>query len=80
MRWDAGDLGCGAILPALRARLAEVGPGATLTVIVRDAGAPTDLPAWCRMTGHELVSAAPPEFVIRRRAVPGPASGGSPPA
>jgi tRNA 2-thiouridine synthesizing protein A len=45
-----------------------VEPGDTLEVITDDAGAPTDLPAWCRMTGHTLVSADPPVYVIRRGA------------
>jgi tRNA 2-thiouridine synthesizing protein A len=40
--------------------------GATLEIVARDPGARVDLPAWCRMTGHTLVSANPPVYVIRR--------------
>ena len=44
-----------------------VEPGETLEVVTHDEGAPVDLPAWCRMTGHTLVSAAPPTYLIRRK-------------
>jgi len=66
-RWDAGETGCGQLVFELHLRLKRMEPGDTLEVIVRDAGAPTDLPAWCRMTGHTLVSAAHPVYVIRRK-------------
>ncbi len=67
-KWDAGMMGCGELILELKLRLAPLPPGATFTLIARDPGVPEDLPAWCRMTGHRLVSAAPPEFVIQRRA------------
>ena len=65
--WDAGELGCGQLILALRTRLDELAPGDELEVVARDAGAPIDLAAWCRMTGHELVSADHPVYLIRRR-------------
>lgn len=65
MKWDAGDLGCGQLILELKTRLEELPPGEELEVIARDAGAPIDLPVWCRMTGHELVSAEHPVYVIR---------------
>jgi tRNA 2-thiouridine synthesizing protein A len=46
----------------------ELRPGDELEIIVRDPGAPTDLPAWCRMTGHILISADHPVYVIQRKA------------
>jgi tRNA 2-thiouridine synthesizing protein A len=52
--WDAGDLGCGDLVLQLRQRLRAM-PGRVLKVIALDPGAPEDLPAWCRMTGNELV-------------------------
>jgi len=67
-RWDAGDTGCGQLVVGLRRRLDAMGPGQTLELIANDAGAPIDLPAWCRMTGHTLVSANHPTYVIRRKA------------
>src|SRR6516165_5117478 len=52
--WDAGDLGCGDLVLELRSRLAAI-PGHILRVIALDPGAPEDIPAWCRLTGHLLV-------------------------
>ena len=34
-------------------------PGEVLKLIARDAGAPEDLPAYCRMTGHKLLLVEP---------------------
>ncbi|MGH8990986.1 MAG: sulfurtransferase TusA family protein [Acidimicrobiia bacterium] len=65
--WDARDLGCGELVLALRGRLLALPPGALLRVTARDLGAPEDLPSWCRLTGHELVEAEHPEYLIRRR-------------
>ena len=66
-RWDAGDTGCGQLVFQLHLRLSRMAPGETLELIARSPGAPVDLPAWCRMTGHELVSADPPRYVIRSK-------------
>ncbi len=65
--WDAGMMGCGELILELRKRLNQLPPGAVLTLIARDPGVPEDLPAWCRMTGHRLVRAAPPQFLIERK-------------
>lgn len=65
--WDAGMMGCGELILELRLRLGRLPPGATLTLTARDPGVVEDLPAWCRMTGHRLVRAAPPEFLIERK-------------
>ncbi len=65
--WDAGDLGCGELVLELRARLTALRPGDVLRLVARDPGAPADLPAWCRMTGHTLVSEAHPVYHIRRK-------------
>jgi tRNA 2-thiouridine synthesizing protein A len=65
--WDAGDLGCGDLVLELRARMHGLDAGESLELFARDPGAREDLPAWCRLTGHELVDARPPRFVIRRR-------------
>lgn len=64
--WDAGESGCGRLIVELDRRLAGMAAGERIEVIARDAGAPVDLPAWCRMTGHPLVSAEPPVYVIER--------------
>ena len=66
-RWEAGELGCGQLVFELHRKLHEVSPGDSLEVVTHDTGAPVDLPAWCRMTGHTLVSAEHPVYVIRRK-------------
>jgi tRNA 2-thiouridine synthesizing protein A len=65
--WDAGDLGCGELVLELRARMARLRPGEVLRLIALDPGAPADLPAWCRLTGHTMVSQAHPVYHIRRK-------------
>jgi tRNA 2-thiouridine synthesizing protein A len=65
--WDAGDLGCGDLVLELRTRLRAMAPGATLELIAHDLGAPEDLPAWCGLTGHRLLRAAPPVYLIQRK-------------
>ena len=66
-RWDAGETGCGQLVFELRARLNRLKAGDRIEVIARDPGAPTDLPAWCRMTGHTLISANHPVYIIERK-------------
>lgn len=65
--WDAGDKGCGEIVMELRGVMLSLAPGDVLKLTARDAGAPEDLPSWCRMTGHTLVGAEHPDYWIRRR-------------
>ena len=56
--WDAGDLGCGDLVLALRLRM-RADPGKVFKVTALDAGAAADIPAWCRMTGHALLAHDP---------------------
>ena len=65
--WNAGELGCGELVLELRRRLDEMAPGQVLKLTALDAGAPADLPAWCRMTGHTLVTQQHPVYRIRRK-------------
>lgn len=65
--WDAGDLGCGELVVLLRGRLARLLPGQIFELVTRDPGAPEDVPAWCRLTRHELVEADHPNYLIKRR-------------
>jgi tRNA 2-thiouridine synthesizing protein A len=67
-RWDAGGLGCGELVLELRGHLAGLPPGSLFELIATDAGAVEDLPSWCRMTGHALVMAEHPRYLIRTRA------------
>lgn len=65
--WDAGQMGCGELVLQLRGRLARLAPGDLFELTAHDLGAPEDLPAWCRMTGHVLVAAEHPRYLIARR-------------
>jgi tRNA 2-thiouridine synthesizing protein A len=65
--WDAGSMGCGDLVLELRLRLSRVAPGGILKVTALDPGAPEDLPAWCRLTGHALVESNHPNYCIRRK-------------
>jgi tRNA 2-thiouridine synthesizing protein A len=65
--WDAGDMGCGELIVLLRARVRAMAPGETLRLVARDPGAREDLPAWCRLTGHTLVEADHPVYIIERK-------------
>lgn len=56
LEYDATGLLCP--LPVLRAnrKLRELAPGGVLTVRATDPAAEQDFPAFCRQTGHELLS------------------------
>ena len=68
--YDSVDRGCGDFIMDLREVMRDLAPGATLMVRSADAGAPIEVPAWCRLTGHVLVEAEPPFFLIRKRTEP----------
>jgi tRNA 2-thiouridine synthesizing protein A len=50
-------------LPVIRAEqcIARLAPGDTLDILCTDPGARYDIPAWCRMHGHEIVATAQDE-------------------
>jgi tRNA 2-thiouridine synthesizing protein A len=69
---DARGLKCP--LPVLKARKAmkDVAPGALLTVLSTDPGAPKDFEHFCEVTGHELVESSVADgvykFVLKKAA------------
>ena len=69
--WNAGELGCGDLVLELRGKLRAM-PGGVLKLIARDPGASADIPAYCRMTGHQLLHDEPKtgSFWIRARDKP----------
>jgi len=67
VEWNAGDLGCGDLVLELMVRMKAMAPGQVLRLVALDPGAPADIPAWCRMTGHTLLVEQPPEYLIRRK-------------
>ena len=68
--FDSVDLGCGDFIMDLRGVIKELEPGATLLVASRDAGAPVEIPAWCRLTRHRLLAERHPFYLVERRAGP----------
>ncbi|MGD9684340.1 MAG: sulfurtransferase TusA family protein [Candidatus Obscuribacterales bacterium] len=64
---DAGEMGCGELVMLLKTTMSELSPGDRIRVIALDPGAPVDLPAWCRLTGHSLERSEHPEYLIRKK-------------
>ena len=62
--WDAGNLACGPMLLGLRGRLERLLPGQVFRLVTVDEGAPVDVPAWCRLTGHVLLEASHPTYYL----------------
>lgn len=67
VEWNAGDLGCGDLVLQLRFKMDTLEPGQVLRLVALDPGVPADLPAWCRMTGHAMLTADHPVYLIRRK-------------
>lgn len=54
--FDGGDLDCGnGLLLLIRKNIDPLAPGGLLEIISVDSTVQVDLPAWCRLTGNELV-------------------------
>ncbi len=54
---DARGLICP--MPVIRTqnRIAELSPGDELEIVATDPGALADIPAWCRVHGHQVLAA-----------------------
>ena len=66
--FDGGDLDCGnGLLLLIRKHIDPLPRGGLLELRSTEISVDEDLPAWCRMTGNELLSAEPPHFWIRAR-------------
>jgi TusA-related sulfurtransferase len=68
---DLGVAGCGDMTPLIRARIGELASGQLLEVLSEEPAALEGIPAWSRLTGHELVHVERGEttshFYIRRK-------------
>lgn len=53
--YDAGPDSCGELIVKLFLRMKKMDQGQVIKVISYDLGAVEDVPAWCRMQGHELL-------------------------
>lgn len=68
VHWDAGAMGCGELIIELRQRMRELSPGSVFELVAHDPGAIEDIPSWCRLSGHRLLRASPPTFLLQRKA------------
>ncbi|HXF62395.1 MAG TPA: sulfurtransferase TusA family protein [Caldilineaceae bacterium] len=65
--YDAGDTGCAyGPLDDVALLLRKMASGQTLEIRATDPSVAVDLPAWCRLTGHQLVSHQGDRYLIRR--------------
>jgi TusA-related sulfurtransferase len=65
--YDAGDLGCAyGPLNEIAGLMRSLSPGQTVEVRATDPSVAVDLPAWCRLTGHKLVTRQGDRYLIRR--------------
>lgn len=52
---DAAGEACGTVTPVIKQALSNLQPGQILEVLTHDPATRVGVPAWCRLTGHELV-------------------------
>lgn len=52
---DAAGEACGTVTPVIKQALSALQAGQVLQVLTHDAATRAGVPAWCRLTGHELV-------------------------
>jgi len=76
---DAAGEACGTVTPLIKGALAPLQPGQVLEVLAHDPATRVGVPAWCRLTGHELVNSVAESdrrtrFWIRKRPLPVPST------
>lgn len=64
---DARRLLCPMPVIRTQEKVATLHPGDTLTVTATDPGALSDIPAWCRVNGHEVLETDRAENEVRIR-------------
>jgi tRNA 2-thiouridine synthesizing protein A len=68
---DMGQAGCGDLTPFIRGRIRELQSGQVLEVISDEPAAHAGIPAWCRLTGNDLIGtrteAGRARFYIRKK-------------
>lgn len=66
---DARGRRCSMLSMLVAGKIGALPPGAVLEVLTDDPAAPTEMPAWCRRTGHDLLSLEPlgEQFQLRIR-------------
>ena len=64
--FDGGETGCGELLLDLLLFMKAQPDGAIVKVRALDPGAPLEIPAWCRLTKHALLSSEHPFYDIQK--------------
>jgi tRNA 2-thiouridine synthesizing protein A len=64
--FDGGETGCGELLLDLLLFMKTQPKNSPCVVRALDPGAPLEIPAWCRLTGHELLDASHPLYTIQK--------------
>jgi tRNA 2-thiouridine synthesizing protein A len=69
---DCRGMRCPLPVIELARRIGEVTAGGVIAVVADDPAAATDVPAWCRLRGHDYVGLGDltdgaPSFLVRRR-------------
>jgi TusA-related sulfurtransferase len=66
--YDAGDTGCAyGPIDEIAGMMRKMETGQTLEVRATDPSVAIDLPAWCRLTGHQLVDHQGDRYLVRRK-------------
>ncbi|MCB0172394.1 MAG: sulfurtransferase TusA family protein [Anaerolineae bacterium] len=65
--YDAGDKGCAeGPIQEIAAIMRQLEPGQTLEVRATDPTVRLDLPAWARLTGHQVVKQQADRYLLQR--------------
>ncbi len=64
--FDGGETGCGELLLELMLFMKQQPDRAIVEVRALDPGAPLEIPAWCRLTKHRLLSSEHPIYTIQK--------------
>lgn len=64
--FDGGDTGCGELLLDLLLFMKQQPSGSVVRVRALDPGAPLEIPAWCRLTKHQLLKSEHPIYEIKK--------------
>ena len=67
--YDGGETGCGELLLDLLLFMKKQPPDIVVSVRALDPGAPLEIPAWCRLTKHELISSDHPLYKIKKPSI-----------
>ena len=65
--FDGEETGCGILLFNLAMHFRGLAGGTRVLIIARDPAAPTEMPSWCRMTGHTILDSRHPYYLIEAK-------------